>query len=164
MPTLEQNNQNLSPQQKKYPWVFQTRRIKGKSCRVQIKRAWPTNPRTKAQQLNRQKFAVATLCWQLLDEISKAKWRSGSFYGFYWGYRNFIRDFMLAKQFSQIPTKIRSRPQAGTGQKFLIIRNFFSNFFKIFGKFLTGEYQKAKKFQKNFENFSEKSKKIFSKK
>jgi len=64
-----------------------------------------TNPRTARQQLNRQKFAVSTLRWQNLKELEKEIWRAnsfcpgqqyapGSFYPRYWGYHNFIADFM----------------------------------------------------------------------
>jgi hypothetical protein len=59
------------------------------------KRSWPTNPRTKAQQLNRQKFAVSILHWQLLDEKEKLSYYPNRSYPRYWAYHNFIRDFML---------------------------------------------------------------------
>jgi len=97
MPNFNTTPQNLSPLSKKSSWVFQKRKINGRACRVKIKRAWPVNPQTEVQMLNRQKFAVATLRWQLLDEKEKARWRTGPFYAYYWGYRNFVRDFMLAE-------------------------------------------------------------------
>ncbi len=77
------------------PWVWQGRRINGKFRKVKIKKPWPTNPRTEAQQLNRQKFAVANLRWQILDEKEKDRWRTGPVYPHWWGCRYFIRDFML---------------------------------------------------------------------
>lgn len=73
--------------------IYQMRNTKRGKRPIKMKFYTPTNPRTTAQQANRQKFADAMSAWSALTEAEKAEYNERAKGRGTFGWGLFIRDY-----------------------------------------------------------------------
>ena len=73
--------------------IYRVRSIKGTQRTEKMLFYRPTNPRTPAQQANRQKFADAMLAWKNLTELEKERYNKEAKSKMLFGWNVFIKEY-----------------------------------------------------------------------
>lgn len=73
--------------------IYRVRSIKGTQRTEKMPFYRPTNPRTPAQQANRQKFADAMLAWKNLTELEKERYNKEAKSKMLFGWNVFIKEY-----------------------------------------------------------------------
>lgn len=73
--------------------IYRVRSIKGTQRTEKMPFYKPTNPRTPAQQANRQKFANAMLAWKNLTELEKERYNEEAKSKMLFGWNVFIKEY-----------------------------------------------------------------------
>jgi hypothetical protein len=73
--------------------IYRVRSIKGTERTEKMPFYVPSNPRTLAQQANRQKFADAMLAWKNLTELEKERYNKEAKSKMLFGWNVFIKEY-----------------------------------------------------------------------
>lgn len=73
--------------------IYRVRSIKGTQRTEKMPFYKPVNPRTPAQQANRQKFADAMLAWKNLTELEKERYNKEAKSKMLFGWNVFIKEY-----------------------------------------------------------------------
>jgi len=73
--------------------IYRVRSIKGTQRTEKMPFYKPTNPRTPAQQANRQKFADAMFAWKNLTELEKERYNKEAKSKMLFGWNVFIKEY-----------------------------------------------------------------------
>ena len=76
--------------------IYQMRMTKRGKVPVKMKFYGPTNPRTPAQEANREKFAAAMVAWQALTPVEKGVYNKRAKKRSMFGWGLFIREYYQA--------------------------------------------------------------------